>query len=143
MQKTNAYIHLQSGNTFGLRAMEKAISDAKGQPYFFKAGGPDDDDIAEFGYANIYHGTPPEIDPETHKIVSDGHEEIGDKWFTKFKVEPLSAQELNNRVRSQIASIENQQTPRRLREAALGVQDSINFLSDLENQIAALRGQLQ
>ena len=42
----------------------------------------------------------------------------------------------------QIYLLESQQTPRRLREAVLGDQDSIDFIADLESQIAVLRSQL-
>lgn len=42
-------------------------------------------------------------------------------------------------IHRDIDMLEKLQTPRRLRESALGVQGSIDFLQDIENQIAALR----
>lgn len=39
----------------------------------------------------------------------------------------------------QILTLEAQQTPRRIRDALLGNQESIDFLQDIEDQIAALR----
>lgn len=43
-------------------------------------------------------------------------------------------------LRAQIVSLEAQQTPRRIREAALGIDNG--WLADLEAQIDALRAQL-
>lgn len=45
-------------------------------------------------------------------------------------------------IQEQINALESQQTPRRLREAALGVQESIDFLQDIDDQIEVLRGDL-
>lgn len=55
---------------------------------------------------------------------------------------PYTQEESMAIITAQISYLERQQTPRRLREAALGVQDSIDFLQSLENQISDLRDQL-
>jgi hypothetical protein len=43
-------------------------------------------------------------------------------------------------IKKEISEIESQITSRRLREAALGGQESIDFIQNIENQIAALTG---
>lgn len=53
----------------------------------------------------------------------------------------LEAAAQNAAVTAQIAALEIQQTPRRLREAALTAEGKV-WLATLENQIAALRAQL-
>lgn len=46
-------------------------------------------------------------------------------------------------IRDQIADLEAQQTPRRVREAILGVQKSIEKLQEIEEQITVLRALLK
>lgn len=40
---------------------------------------------------------------------------------------------------AKIAELESKQTPRRLREAALGDADSVSFLQDIDDKISLLR----
>lgn len=42
-------------------------------------------------------------------------------------------------IQEQITALEAQQTPRRLREAMLGIKESIDFIADIEAQIEVLR----
>lgn len=49
----------------------------------------------------------------------------------------------NNIILKQIIALESQQTPRLLRNAALGEQYAINKLQEIESSIANLRGQIK
>lgn len=66
----------------------------------------------------------------------------GKLYKTEADIPPKSPERLQEEIKSQIVELEAQQTPRRLREAALGDVASISFLQDLEDQISVLRGQL-
>lgn len=48
----------------------------------------------------------------------------------------------NNSIFKQISELESLLTTRRLREATLGDESSIDFIRDIDNQIATLRSQL-
>lgn len=83
--------------------------------------------------------------PDGENIVVSGftiNEDFEQVWEYREKTEEELSAELNASIKSQIAALEAQQTPRRLREAALGNSESLDFLSNLETQIAALRAQL-
>jgi hypothetical protein len=55
-------------------------------------------------------------------------------------IKPLTNEQKNEVIKKQIAELEAQQTPRRIRDAVLGVDNG--WLANLEAQIAALRMQL-
>lgn len=42
-------------------------------------------------------------------------------------------------IQEQITALESQQTPRRIREAMLGNEESLSFIEDIEAQIEVLR----
>lgn len=79
--------------------------------------------------------------PEDHTILappSDDHEWLVDQWI----ITPQKQAEIDRRaLLVEIELLEAQQTPRRIREAALG-QDN-GWLADLEAQIEILRLQLE
>ena len=57
----------------------------------------------------------------------------------------LSEEEIPEKPRdimSEILALESQITPRRLREAALGIAASVDFIAAIETQIAQLRAEL-
>jgi hypothetical protein len=60
------------------------------------------------------------------------------------EAEEQAAQAQNSirNILNQITALENQQTPRRIREAMLGNQESIDFLAGIDTQISTLRNQL-
>lgn len=70
--------------------------------------------------------------------------QIGQLWdgadFVDAEPTPL---ERNRERYTQIADIECTITPRRLREAALGVQESIDFIAAVDADIAAIRAGLE
>ena len=69
-------------------------------------------------------------------FINDQYQQV---WQTRAK----NADELKSEVMQQIENLERQQTQRRIREAVLGNQASIDFISSLENQIVALRAQIE
>ena len=69
--------------------------------------------------------------------------QTGEVTETEYSPEELAAlpkPDPNQVIKSQIRALEDQQTTRRMREAALGKDN--NWLVDLNDQIAALRAQL-
>lgn len=72
-----------------------------------------------------------EADIEVSQRPSVNHDWIDGSWSIS-PANPLV----------QIEALEAQQTPRRIREAAIGIQESIDFLQDIEDQIEVLRGEL-
>ena len=65
------------------------------------------------------------------------------KWLASFNLDGFTAVAETKR---QIAALEAQQTPRRLRDAALGQEEMVEgkpFMQWLDEQIAALRSQLK
>lgn len=62
------------------------------------------------------------------------------------KLVDMTEDEINSRptpsVNAQIATLERQVTPRHLRGAALGDEYAINHIRSIEDQISALRSQL-
>ena len=74
--------------------------------------------------------------PEFEYLLPHGSLKITDKEADGLKPKP-SAQDL---IKQKIAVLESQQTPRRVREAALGLDNG--WLKNLESEIAALRSQL-
>ena len=47
----------------------------------------------ELGFDRIIPTERPSYEPSTHKVVNDGQEEKDSLWYTKWKVEPLTADE--------------------------------------------------
>jgi len=64
------------------------------------------------------------------------------EYLPQAEKDEYQAQQDRESVIIQITSLESKQTPRKLREAALGDVEAIKFLQDLENEIAELRKQL-
>lgn len=99
-------------------------------------------------YSSDFHEVIPltavEISEEEYNLLLDGQsagliislDKDGRPALIEPEVNPYAE------LKRQIHVLETQQTPRRLREAALGDEDSLAFLSDLDMQIAALRAQL-
>ncbi len=56
--------------------------------------------------------------------------------------EDMQVPEIYSSVLDKILILESSVTPRRMREAALGVQESIDFIQSIDDQIATLRTQL-
>ena len=76
---------------------------------------------------------------EFEYLLPAGCLKLSDKDAAKLQAEQNkpSAHDL---IRLQIIALESQQTPRRVREAALGLDNG--WLKNLESEIAALRSQL-
>lgn len=83
------------------------------------------------GITNEYHAT-------LMQGQTNGQEIKADKNGFPVLAERVMTQE--QLIKSRIASLESKQTPRRLREAALGLDNG--WLKNLESEIAALRSQL-
>lgn len=100
----------------------------------------------EDGYLEFYTNDP--FDAEEYGILHTATEVEpvrgwdGKLYKTEVDIPPKSEERLKEEIKGQIAELEAQQTPRRLREAALGDVDSIAFLQDIEDEIEELRGQL-
>lgn len=58
-----------------------------------------------------------------------------------FEIQAASGQSASDKIRAEIIYLESQQTPRRLREAALTEEGKV-WLQNLEDQIAAKRAEL-
>ena len=98
-------------------------------------------------YARIVGGIVAEITAVMPKLeagecahIEDCGEDVqpGYAWSPAGFVPPIVGP--NDLIDAQIAGLEAQQTPRRLREAALTEEGKL-WLQNLENQIAALRAQ--
>ena len=110
----------------------------------FPAAIPYDD----FGYAVVFPTPQPETDwyhfaREIAPVLTDkGH------WEQQWEVVEVTRtpEEIEAKQRAdilaQIGALESQQTPRMLREAALGINGGKELLAEINTQIDALRAQL-
>ena len=101
----------------------------------------------DFGYAQVVTVPQPEVD-----FYHAAHELppvlVGDAWTQQWEVvevqrtpEEIAAKQRAN-ILAQIVAMESQQTPRMLREAALGINGGKELLAEINTQIDALRAQL-
>ena len=102
----------------------------------------------DFGYAVVFPTPQPEADlyhlaREIAPVLTDkGH------WEQQWEIvevqrtpEEIAAKQRGD-ILAQIAALESQQTPRMLREAALGINGGKELLAEINTQIDALRAQL-
>lgn len=54
----------------------------------------------------------------------------------------FKAERIKRETKSKILSLEAMQTPRRIREAIMGIQESVDFINEIESEIVLLRNQL-
>ena len=101
----------------------------------------------DFGYAQVVATPQPEVD-----FYHAAHELppalVGDAWTQQWEVvsvtrtpEEIAAKQRAD-ILAQIVALESQQTPRMLREAALGINGGKELLAEINTQIDALRAQL-
>lgn len=86
-----------------------------------------------------------EISSDEHKLfmgvdIENGKQLVKNKY--PFEFDDIPEPTVSELALSQISILESKQTPRRLREAALGDADSIAFLQDIDDQISELRKSL-
>lgn len=79
------------------------------------------------------------VTPEGEQHVPLSAEEIA--TIQAERSQALAQKSIDSILR-QIIALEAQQTPRRIREAMLGVQESVTKIAEIDQQITALREQL-
>jgi len=89
-------------------------------------------------YARVVMIAPPAVD-QYEIAVSDSAELIGDEWVQKWEVRDMTSDEKKAAIINAITALEAEQTPRRLREAALGDADAIAYIQNIDDQIQQLR----
>lgn len=89
-------------------------------------------------YARVVEIAAPAVD-EYEVAESDSAELIGTTWTQKWVVRPMTSAEKKSAIVAKIDALEAQQTPRRIREAALGEQAAIDLLTSIDSQIQELR----
>ena len=101
----------------------------------------------DFGYAQVITVPQPEVD-----FYHAAHELppalVDEAWTQQWEVvevqrtlEEIAAKQRED-ILAQIGALESQQTPRMLREAALGINGGKELLAEINTQIDALRAQL-
>ena len=102
----------------------------------------------DFGYAVVFPTPQPETD--WYHLAREIAPELTDKghWEQRWEIieiqrtpEEVAAKQRSD-ILAQIVALESQQTPRMLREAALGINGGKELLAEINTQIDALRAQL-
>lgn len=96
--------------------------------------------IAEKGFARFVETPAPETDAD-HVAEKAGAELVEGQWQRVWVVREKTVEERNADIVMQIYHLDAQQTPRRIREAALSDAGRV-WLENLDAEIAALRQQL-
>jgi len=96
--------------------------------------------LADTDYRVLRDGTPPPC-PTNMKVELDGVELVGGIWKTKYTLVQKTQAELNNDTQNLIHQAEQTITPRRLRDAILGIDNG--WLASAEQSIAQLRTEIK
>ena len=97
--------------------------------------------LASYGVHAVVEITP-DYDPVTQSVVASGcaFNQTTQEWEQVWEVRSKTAEEMKLGVINEIQKLESLVTPRRIREAVLGIDGG--WLADIEARISTMRKQL-